>query len=244
MAAAYPAAADLASLRAEAAGLSAARQLLQQAEQVRDSWHKLTTQEASKLQEIARLQKELPADREEIRREHGRLEAEEKSVEKTLTAKRLEMKELEAEGERLTKERDQAQAAKGKCDADLKQQELVQDHAQQTLKRARLSLPPAWQSAAEKVGVSEICNWSGERERLEKDRTDGRAVELHQARLNRDVLRQNKDDLETQAEAFPVEAAAGAGGPSGRGSRRACSNQGSRLRRSRLGQARQRARSS
>ena len=103
MATTYPAANDLASLRAEAAGLSAARQLLQQAEQIRDSWHKLMTQEAAKLQEITRLQKELPADREEIRREHGRLEAEEKSLEKTLTAKRLEMKELEAEGDRLTK---------------------------------------------------------------------------------------------------------------------------------------------
>jgi DNA repair protein SbcC/Rad50 len=202
----YPTATDLAALRTEAAGLSAARQLLQQAEQVRDNWHKLTTQEASKLQEIARLQKELPADREEIRREHGRLEAEEKSVEKSLAAKRLEMKELEDEGERLTKERDQAQAAKGKCDADLKQQELVQDHAQQTLKRARASLPLAWQTAAEKVGVSELFNWSGERERLEKDRTDERALDLHQARLNRDVLRQNKEELDAQAEAFPAEA--------------------------------------
>ncbi len=93
----YPTATDLASLRTEAAGLSAARQLLQQAEQVRETWHKLTTQEAAKLGEISRLQKELPADREGIRREHGRLEAEEKSVEKTLTAKRLELKELESE---------------------------------------------------------------------------------------------------------------------------------------------------
>jgi DNA repair protein SbcC/Rad50 len=206
LATAYPAPTDLASLRSEAAGLSAARQLLQQAEQVRDSWHKLTTQEASKLQEIARLQKELPADREEIRREHGRLEADEKSVEKSLAAKRLEMKELEAESERLTKERDQAQAAKGKCDADLKQQELVQQHAQQTLTRTRATLPSIWQTAAEKVGTSEIFNWNGERDRLEKDRTDERGRELVQARLNRDVLRQNKEDLDEQAEAFPAEA--------------------------------------
>jgi exonuclease SbcC len=206
LATAYPAATDLASLRSEAAGLSASRQLLQQAEQVRDAWHKLTTQEASKLQEIARLQKELPADREEIRREHGRLEADEKSVEKSLAAKRLEMKELEAEGERLTKEREQARAATGKCDAELKQQELVQQHAQQTLTRARAALPQSWQAAAEKVGTSEIFTWSGERDRLEKDRTDERGRELHQARLNRDVLRQNKDDLDVQAEGFPVEA--------------------------------------
>ena len=58
----------------------------------------------------------------------------------------------------------------------MKQQELVQEHAQQTLKRTRASLPSAWQTAAEKVGTSEIFNWSGENERLEKDRTDERAV--------------------------------------------------------------------
>ena len=40
--------------------------------------------------ELTRLQKELPADREEVRREHARLEAEEKSLEKSLTARRLE----------------------------------------------------------------------------------------------------------------------------------------------------------
>ena len=202
----YPSGADLSALRTEAAGLSASRQLLQQAEQVRDAWHKLTAQEASKLQEIARLQQELPADRDAVRREHGRLEAEEKSFEKSLTAKRLELRELEAEGERLTKERDQMQAATGKCDADLKQQELVRQHAQQTLTRTRASLPQTWQAAAEKVGVSEIFDWSGERDRLEKAHTDDRGRELHQARLNRDVLRQNKDDLDAQAAAFPVEA--------------------------------------
>src|SRR5205823_4969088 len=112
----YPGPSDLAALRAEAAGLPAARQLLQQAEQVRDQWHKLTTQEASKLSDLARLQKELPADREGIRREHARLEADEKSLEKNLTAKRLELKEIEGEAERLAKERQQAQDATAKCD--------------------------------------------------------------------------------------------------------------------------------
>ncbi len=178
---------------------------MQQAEQIREAWHTLTAQEAAKLQEITRLQQELPADREEIRREHGRLEAEEKSVEKSLSAKRLELKELEVEAERLTKERDQAKAAVGKCDADLTQQEVIRQHAQQTLTRTRAALPPAWHTAAEKVGTSELFDWSGERDRLEKARTDDRARELHLARLNRDVLRQNKEGVETLAESFSAE---------------------------------------
>ena len=202
----YPGASDLAALRAEAAGLPAARGLLQQAEQVRDLWHKLTTQEASKLQDVARLQKELPADPQEVRREHARLEADEKGLEKSLTAKRQELKELEAEAERLTKEREQAQAAAAKCEAELKKQELVREHAQQVWTRARAALPPAWQAEAEKAGTREIYTLSGERERLERERTDDRGRELNQARVNRDVLRGNKDDLEAQAETFPAEA--------------------------------------
>jgi len=206
MATTYPAASDLASLRAEAAGLSAARQLLQQAEQVRDQWHKLTTQEASKLQDIARLQKELPADPQEVRREHARLEADEKSLEKSLTAKQKEVKEIEKELERLAKEREQAQSLASKCDAELKNQELVRQHAQQTWTRTRNALPSSWQAEAEKVGTSEIFVLTGERERLEKGRTDERGRELQQARLNLDVLRQDKDALEAQVEAFPADA--------------------------------------
>ena len=79
---------------AEAAGLSAARQLLQQAEQVRDL---CTIDDAGDLQtpEIARLQKELPADPREVRREHARLETDEKSLEKSLTVEQKEVKEIE-----------------------------------------------------------------------------------------------------------------------------------------------------
>jgi exonuclease SbcC len=202
----YPTAADLLALRGEAACVAAARQLLQQAEQVRDQWHTLTAQETSRLQDLARLQKELPADRETVRREHTRLEAEEKTLEKSLTAKRLELKEVEAEGERLAREREQAQAAVAKFDGDLKQQEFVRNEAQKVLSRTRSLLPPPWQAAAEKVGTSDLFGWKGEQQRLEAARTDERGRELQEARLHRDVLRRNKEELKRQADAFPEDA--------------------------------------
>ncbi len=202
----YPTAPDLAALRSEAAGLTAARQLLTQAEQVRDQWHQLMTQEAAKLQELTRLRKDLPNDPQEVRREHARLEAEEKALEKSLSARRSELKEAEAELERFTREREQAQSELGKCDAALKQQEFVKQEAQKTLARTRSQLPPSWQAAAEKVGTSEIFAWNGEKKKLEEAGTDERGRELHAARLNRDVLRRNRDELEARAEAFPAEA--------------------------------------
>ena len=202
----YPAAADLASLRAEAAGLSAARQLLQQAEQVRDQWHKLTTQEAAKIQELARLRKELPNDPQEVRRDHGRLEAEEKSLEKSLSARRSELKECEAALERLTREREQAQADLARSDAALKQLEFLGQEAQKTLARTRSLLPASWQAAAEKVGTSDLFGWNGEKTRLEEAGTDERGRELQQAELNCDVWRRNLEEMEGQATAFPAEA--------------------------------------
>ena len=66
------------------------------------------------------------------------------------------------------------QTATSKCDAELKNQELVRQHAQQTWTRTRDALPPSWQAEAEKVVDSEIFVLTGERERLEKARTDDR----------------------------------------------------------------------
>jgi DNA repair exonuclease SbcCD ATPase subunit len=202
----YPTASDLTSLRAEAAGLAAARRLLQQAEQVRGQWQELTTKEDAILPVITRLRGELPNDPQEVRREHARLEADEKSLEKSLIARRQELKETEAATERLTKERDQAQSDLNKCDAALKQQEFIKQEAQKTLARTRSLLPSSWQPAAEKVGLSELNAWGAERERLEKAGTDDRGEQLRQARVNRDVLRTNKEEREKQAEAFPAEA--------------------------------------
>ena len=92
-----------------------------------------------------------------------------------------------------------AQTAISKCDVE-------RQHAQQTWTRTRNALPSSWQAEAEKVGTSEIFVLTGERERLEKARTDERGRELHQVRLNLDVLRQDKDALGVQVEAFPADA--------------------------------------
>ncbi|HVS38851.1 MAG TPA: SMC family ATPase, partial [Gemmataceae bacterium] len=201
----YPAASDLASLRGEAAGLSTARQLLEQAEQVRGQWHALATQETAKLQEWTRLRNELPNDPQQVRREHARLEAEEKSLEKSLTARRSELKQVERELEQLANEREQSQSELNKCDAALKQLEFVRQEAQKTLSKTRALLPSSWQAAVEHVGTSDIFGWSGEKIRLEEAGTEARGRELQQARLQRDILRCGKEELEGRANAFPAE---------------------------------------
>jgi DNA repair protein SbcC/Rad50 len=206
LATSYPSEAELAALRQEADGLPAARQRLQQAEQVQQQWSRLKAQESASLQSLNRLQAELPADREKVRQEHTSLEGEEKALEKGLTARRAEVKEIERDLERLTKEREQAQAQLGDADRKVKEQELVQQHARQSIATALKLVPPSWHAEAEKVGMSELYVWDRERQELEEAGTDERGQQLQQARVNLNVLEKDTRDLEAAQDEYPPEA--------------------------------------
>src|SRR5262249_33385806 len=93
LATAYPAADDLTRLRSEADGLPAAREELRKAEVVHESWGGLRAKEAATLDSLGRLKQDLPANREAMRQEHAGLSAEEKTLEKNLTAIRQKLKE-------------------------------------------------------------------------------------------------------------------------------------------------------
>jgi exonuclease SbcC len=202
----YPAAADLDALRGQARGLDAARQQLRAAEQVQQQWGKLKGQESATLDNLNRLLRDLPADRDAVRKEHADLEAQEKALFKNLDATRAEVQRAEKEVDRLTKERDQGQVALGQLDTAMKEQELVQQNSQRNIAAHLRQLPPAWTGKAEKAGLRELHVHQRELEDLEKAGTDERARELGQARVNLDVLRQDQAALEAEQEKFPAEA--------------------------------------
>ena len=202
----FPTSADLMALRSESAGLSAVRTRLQQAEQVQQRWHTFKAQEAASAQSLNRLKAELPADPQAVRADHARLDAEDRSVQKNLEANRAQARDAERDAERLTKEREQTQAQLAKIDGELKNQELIQQHARQTTERTRKLLPPAWQKAGEAAGMRELHEWDTERAELIRNRTEEKAKQLEQARLTLDVLRQEQETLATQQEAYPAEA--------------------------------------
>jgi exonuclease SbcC len=206
LATAYPSEAEVSALRKEADGLSAARQRSQQAEQVQQQWSRLKAQESASLQSLNRLQNELPADREKVRQEHTSLEGEEKALEKGLTARRAEVKEIERDLERLTKERDQTQAQLSDADRKVKEQELVQQHARQSIATALKLVPASWHAEAEKVGTSELYVWNKERTDLEEAGTDERGQQLQQARVNLNVLEKDTQSLEAAQDDFAPEA--------------------------------------
>jgi exonuclease SbcC len=202
----YPTADDLDALRNQADGLPAARRSLQEAEKVQQRWGELKARESACLATLNRLRGELPPDHEKVRADHAGLDAEEKALDRSLSANRKALKDTDANGERLTRERDQAQAAVSRLDTQIKEQELGKQMAQQTITKQVKALPANWQPVAEQAGLTEVHAFDSERQDLETKRTDERGRELQQARLELDVLRQEVESLEARQAEVPEEA--------------------------------------
>jgi DNA repair exonuclease SbcCD ATPase subunit len=202
----YPSDKELNALRSKAAGLATARKLLQKAEETQQEFYRLKTLEVSTQQTLARLRGELPPDPQEVRRQHTELETSQKALQKDLDARRGELKQLEREAERLTLERDGTRKQVDQAGSKIKEHELEQQNARQEVARIQKLLPPAWLPLSEKVGLREVGEWSKERDDLVHNQTDKRGQELKEARLNLDVLDQEKRKLEAESERFPAEA--------------------------------------
>jgi DNA repair exonuclease SbcCD ATPase subunit len=202
----YPSSGELDAVRVEAGGLAAARQRLLEAEEAQQQWARLKAQESAALAALDRLQGELPAERQALRQEHADLEARERSLDNNLRALRADLKEVEAEIDRLGREREQAQALLARQDSQLKEQELLRQQGEQGVGRILKLLPPAWHAEAQNIGLGRWNVFDGEREELERNQTDERGRKLQEARLNLDVLRQEVEALQAQQDEFPAEA--------------------------------------
>jgi exonuclease SbcC len=202
----YPTAADLAGLRKQAESLKAARQRLREAEDVLQAWTKLQGQEATLQQSLARLQAELPGRPQELRQKHIRLQTEAEALDRSLTARRAEVAETQKHLDQLTRERDQTQQQLTANQGKLNTEEATRQHCRQALQRALKELPEAWREPAERAGLAELHGWTRERGELEARQTEERSRQLQQARLNVEVLAQEKAALEEQQAQYPDEA--------------------------------------
>jgi exonuclease SbcC len=128
------------------------------------------------------------------------------TLDKSLKAQRHELKDTESESDRLTRERDQAQTQLKECEHRLKEQELVQQHARQSVSSNTKLLPTTWQTLADSAGLAELHGWEKERGDLDASGIDQRGKDLQHARLNLAVLREEKDDLEARQQTFAAEA--------------------------------------
>jgi DNA repair exonuclease SbcCD ATPase subunit len=202
----YPAVADLAALRTEAGRAAEVGKQLEKAESAHRKWTDLRAREATFQQALERLAADLPADHAELRKRHSSLQAAEVSLERSLAADRLALRETEREEERLRKERDASKEVLGRLHGQVKEQEVVRLHADQAVAKALKHLPTNWHAAAQTAGFGDLSRWAGERSDLETAQTEERVRQLQQARAGLDGLRREVEDLERQEDHYPAEA--------------------------------------
>jgi DNA repair exonuclease SbcCD ATPase subunit len=202
----YPDADDVARVRTGAEGLPAAKEELRRAEQSYENWGRLQALASAAITSLERLMQEFPPDREAIRREHTNLSAEEKALDKSLAAKRTELKGTEQDADRLTRERDAVQAQQVDLDGKIRQHEVVRDHALQTSTQLVRTLPEKWRTEADRLGFTQVADWEGELKKLEAEGTDERGKALAQAKVNLDLLQRERESVEAQRDAFPAAA--------------------------------------
>jgi DNA repair exonuclease SbcCD ATPase subunit len=196
---AYPTAADLAALRQQAGEAAAARRRRDDAEKIHIEWNRFKAQEAAAKQTLEALEKEFPADRQNLRGEHARLDVEDKALDAGLKAKRGELESAQQEIEHLTRERNQIDKQLIELKGKLETEEATRHLCSQTLGRTRQEMPDAWHSIADRAGTSELFRWQNERDALVEKQTDERGRQLQQARVGEIVLRQDLQTLEEEA---------------------------------------------
>jgi DNA repair exonuclease SbcCD ATPase subunit len=140
-----------------------------------------------------------------VRACHAALQADEQALEKTLAANRRVLSETEREEERLRRERDRSNEQHVALNGQLKEQELIRQHADQGIAKIRKLLPPSWQPPVLTAGMRELHQWAGERAELESAGTEDQAKRLEQARVSLGAMQQEVGALEQQQEAYSDE---------------------------------------
>jgi DNA repair protein SbcC/Rad50 len=202
----YPTAEELTAAKHQASGLPAARRRLREAEDRLQQWTNFKGQEASVLQGLTRLQADLPADPQSVRKDHVRLESEEQALDRSLAARRSEAADTQKELDRLSRERERTKQDVVRIEGLLQTEETARKHWRQTQEAALKQLPPAWRQPAEAAGTGDLFGWQGERDDLLKRQTDERGRQLREARVSLEMLGRDRDELERQQEQFPPEA--------------------------------------
>jgi exonuclease SbcC len=202
----YPDAADLQALRLEASQLPGAQQGLTKAEDARGEWTKLKAKETAYLEQMHRLARELPEDREAVRKTYTRLDVDARAHKKDLESYKANLESVEKELDQLAREREQADSKVRDCETQVQNQESAQEHAQNSMRKQMKALPAGWQLLAQEVGLTEVHRLESEKADLEQKRTDEKEGKLQQARANRDVYRKDVEDYERRQQEFAEQA--------------------------------------
>jgi exonuclease SbcC len=202
----YPTAKDIEALRLRTSELEPTRRKLREAEQRLQKHGQLQAQEQVARETLERFLRDLPADREGLRRDHASKEAEEKALFKQTDAQRVQLKDCDKDIEKLTREKETIVNQLSDTETKLKQHELMRDNARRGIDLQMKTLPPAWQAQAQSIGIKDLSILKSEQKSLEDEHTDERGKELDHARHNLKMLEQEVAQLLERQKEYPPEA--------------------------------------
>jgi exonuclease SbcC len=202
----FPSATDLADLRQQANELKNARRRLSDAEKIFTEWNTFKGLEGAARQNLARLEQELPAERQKVRGDHTRLEVEDKALDDSLKARRQELDAGQKDLTWLTEEHGKTEKQQAELAGLLTSEETTRQLCRQIVNRSLKDLPELWRAVAERAGMGELFRWRSERDQLVEKQTDERGKQLEQARVGFEVMQHDLKALEEEEQQFPPEA--------------------------------------
>jgi exonuclease SbcC len=202
----YPTADDLADARRDAAGLDAANRNLAELRKLALQATTLREQLSRVRQQRDRFAAEIADEPAKVRQEHAGCHANEVAVTAQLQAERDELRRNQDELDRLGNERQRFAGQVAQFDGEVRIEEAKRTHWRQALETSRAALPPSWAPHADRTRLSDLHEWTTERDKLLARDTEKRANDLRQARSEINGLRKRRADLDRESDAIPADA--------------------------------------
>lgn len=203
----YPTADDLRKLQRDAGDIEVIKRRLREAQEVYQRHANITAQAATTQESLEKLKLDLPPeDPATLRTKQSGLQAEEKSLTKSLQATRRSLQENEGELDRLGRELDGIKQDLSACHNQLSMEETRRKADQESIERTLKVLPESWRQVAATAGLTDQHRWKIERDDLMNKGAESRYQQLNQARGGLDSLREEIKEAEAVEAGYTPEA--------------------------------------
>ena len=204
----YPERDELTNLRREAAQLDAAKRAIREAQAVLDNFKDLRTRIASTKKTLDTLKIQLPEHRDlqSLRKEHAQYQAQEKTLNNGIKAAKKALETTDREIDKLGQEAHSTSQHLTELRGKLDTETVTQKHTAETIDRALKALPEAWRAKANAAGLRDYSVWKAEQDELSTKGTEAQFLQLEQARVRLNGLRDDAKMAGEAADEFAPEA--------------------------------------
>jgi exonuclease SbcC len=197
----------LAALRNEIQGIEGVRRKLREATQAANEARIVRSQHESAVERFEKAKLGLPAsDAAALRQEYASKQAADVALVNAVKAAKAEIAKTELEVDRFQRHLGELDRDLVEVDGKLKLEESTRKQSQESIDRAKKTLPPAWQGPLETAGLADRARWQDEYDKLVQRGTEVRFTQLQAARNSLNQLRAEIEVLKTEADAFPETA--------------------------------------